>query len=739
MVFSVPAGPDKATVAGLDGLGDKYRIIRELGRGGMGVVYLAEDINLGREVAVKMMRPGLSLDSKAFERFRREARAVARLAHPHIVYIHAFDMVHGQLLLEMPYLPGGSLQERMARGVTPGTLAHILDQSLHALACCHAAGVIHRDVKPGNLLFNEAGAVMLSDFGAAALAHGDWEENLARGKSTVLFIGTPQYACPEAWNGEPPAPHWDLFSLGMIAREIVMGELPFSDASPLVCIRRMASEPMPPMVPADHNISPPLAALINGLTAFDVKERLHDANEALARLRDTPEHAQSPASSTPTVTSRQRPFKPKGPRRPRKGPRRMLRVIGMTAVAVCCAAGGLLLLPRSPAPAENAPARQEAIKAMSQRAAFAKRLPTAEELLALNRVPGTALYTWTTNAAPGALGRALLAPAAHDGEFYVTGHLTNLLWSGSLREGEGEKAAVEGWWAIYAAPGGHAPRFGWMEGEAHWAAGPGEAFQVHVFLQSETDPDAWHETLFFTPEAQPGATDTAFIHDLEASPRLMPLLFNEVLPRDIENRILLHHLLPAVHDARTLAAPLPGGSSPVLDGRIVENRYTEGADPLPGRPGARNPRLWAHTDAEALYLGLHAEDTALEQAEVTLALLPRYRVPQAESNYLLLTLSERGLEAAWFDGNGEVTPLNGLGEGAMSREGDVWSAEARLVYDRIPGVGAPQRDTVYRLNAALHAPGDPDNPVAAWGWPKVTEPAHGALLFFNPARVEPRR
>jgi hypothetical protein len=436
--------------------------------------------------------------------------------------------------------------------------------------------------------------------------------------------------------------------------------------------------------------------------------------------------------------SKRLPFKPRGIRGPRWGPREGLLALITAAVVVLCVAGALLLLPRSTAPPENAPTAQEASKAISQRAAFATRLPTAEELLTLTRAPGTALYTWTTNAAPGALGRALLAPAVHDGEFYLTGHLTDLFWSASLRAGEGENAIVDGWWALYAAPGGHAPRFGWMEGEAHWAAGPGEPFQVHVFLQSETDPDAWHETLFFKPEAQPALTDTAFVHDLEASPRLMPLLFNEVLPRDIENRIVLHHLLPAVYDARALAAPLPGGTSPELDGRIVEACYTEGANPLPGRPGARNPQLWFHTSSEALWLGLRVEDTALDEAEVTLALLPRYHVPQTESSYLMITLSERGLEAVWLDSQGESTPINGLGEGALSRDGATWFAEARIVYDRIPGAGPPRRDTVYRLNAALHAPGDPDNPVAAWGWPKVAEPAHGALLFFNPARVDPR-
>lgn len=181
----------------------KYRILRELGRGGMGVVYLAEDTRLQREVALKLLHPALTLDRGFVDRFATEARAIAALTHPGIVRVHAFEEVDGCHLIDMEYVDGRSLDQVIARGPVSGKdTLNIIARVLEALAACHARGMVHRDIKPSNILIGYDGRILLSDFGLAmsfALAS-------TSGATSSCFIGTPKYAPPESWDRVLPSP-----------------------------------------------------------------------------------------------------------------------------------------------------------------------------------------------------------------------------------------------------------------------------------------------------------------------------------------------------------------------------------------------------------------------------------------------------------------------------------------------------------------------------------------------------
>lgn len=214
----------------------RYAILSELGSGGMATVYRARDTELGREVAIKMMHPHLAKRPEYAERFRREARAVAALRHPHIIEIHDFvsledagspvtfmvsELVEGPSLAD--FLEG---HERILAEVSALLGAHIAD----ALACAHGAGIIHRDVKPENVLIATGGRVVLTDFGIARVIEGDTMT------ATGALIGSPSYMSPEQAKGLRPVAASDIFSLGVLLYRLATGRLPFGGKDPLTVI-----------------------------------------------------------------------------------------------------------------------------------------------------------------------------------------------------------------------------------------------------------------------------------------------------------------------------------------------------------------------------------------------------------------------------------------------------------------------------------------------------------------------
>jgi len=275
----------------------KYKLLRELGRGGMGVVYLAEDTRLSREVALKLLHPALTLDTEFAARFADEARAIAALTHPGIVRVHAFEEVEGRHLIDMEYVNGRSLEQLLPRGAFPPADAlGILAQVLAALAACHRRGMVHRDIKPSNILIAYDGRVLLSDFGLAmSCAHA------ASAATSSCFIGTPKYAPPESWEKAKPTPAGDVYSAGLVLLELLAGKTPFDGDSPIDIIRKtMAATDIPVREWLPH-ISGELAGLLGDFCARAPGRRPPDAGIALARLAETPEFTEVPSDGPATI------------------------------------------------------------------------------------------------------------------------------------------------------------------------------------------------------------------------------------------------------------------------------------------------------------------------------------------------------------------------------------------------------------------------------------------------------
>ena len=267
--------------------GEKYRLIREIGKGGMGVVYEAWDLRLDRRVAVKFLSSRFTADAESLARVEREARNAARVEHPNVVRVYGMTSVDGQLVIEMQYIDGAPLHTILAAGkLAPAIAADLLRQFLEALDACHGHGVIHCDLKPGNLIVTPQGHLYLTDFGISQSIRGEGDSgDSERG----LLWGTPRYSPPEAWRGEKPDPRWDLYSAGAVIHEVLSGKSFQDPCTPGMTTKSLTENSSPSLAELAPDLSPALSELIADLTSRDPRERPGSAREALDRLTETPE------------------------------------------------------------------------------------------------------------------------------------------------------------------------------------------------------------------------------------------------------------------------------------------------------------------------------------------------------------------------------------------------------------------------------------------------------------------
>lgn len=227
----------------------KYTLISRIGSGGMATVFKAVEDGTEKEVAVKVLPPWLDGEENFQPRFEREAQILMRLHHPHIVPILNFGMENGIFYIVMPLMEIGTLRERIRKGpLKPEEGAHIVRQIAEALQYAHDAGLVHRDVKPANILMDSEGNAWLSDFGTAHV--GDATVSLTGSN----VIGTPQYMAPEQARGEPVSDKTDVYALGIVLYQMCTGQLPFNADTPLAIAMKQASEPLPPPTSINPNI-----------------------------------------------------------------------------------------------------------------------------------------------------------------------------------------------------------------------------------------------------------------------------------------------------------------------------------------------------------------------------------------------------------------------------------------------------------------------------------------------------
>ena len=364
----------------------RYRLEALLGRGGMAEVWRAEDSKLGRSVAVKIILADHAADRSFVERFLREARVVASLQHPNILPVYDFGEEGGLPFLVMPLLEGGTLRDRMQEGPVPIARAALwMAQLAGALDAAHEAGILHRDVKPANVLLGKGDRIFLADFGIAKML-----ETATGLTATGMVVGTPLYMAPEQAQGKPASPASDRYALAVIAYELLSGKPPFEGENPLALMHQHVTAPAPALSTKVPGLPAGLDAVFARALA-KVPEERHPTSSAFAAAvaafaptgvaGAVAATAPGPTAATVVQGSRARPVATPPPAltsdqtvltRPGRARRNLLLGIAAAAVVVAAGTGTFLLRgregARSPAaesagptapPAATAPAEPE--------------------------------------------------------------------------------------------------------------------------------------------------------------------------------------------------------------------------------------------------------------------------------------------------------------------------------------------------------------------------------------------
>ncbi len=271
-----------------------YRIIRKINQGGMSTVYLAIQLSVGREVALKVMSPALNADPVFSERFQREANIVGQLSHPHIVSIYDIGRFKNLNYIAMDYLAGGSIHDKMGTGLSANEALRITEEIANALDHAHDKGYIHRDIKPENILFREDEASVLSDFGVAKTL-----STASNMTNAGTVVGTPHYMSPEQARGKPIDGRSDIYSLGVVFFEMLTGSVPYrADEAVAIAIKHLTA-PIPKLPPQFSLFQP----LLNKLLAKDPNDRFQRGREvvdAIQNLQGVARSGNSPRYLTET-------------------------------------------------------------------------------------------------------------------------------------------------------------------------------------------------------------------------------------------------------------------------------------------------------------------------------------------------------------------------------------------------------------------------------------------------------
>jgi predicted Ser/Thr protein kinase len=255
----------------------RYQIIGRLGQGGMASVYKAFQPSLEREVALKVLRAGFAQDEEFLDRFRREAKAIAHLRHAHIVQVFDFEEVDGRAFMAMEYLDGGTLKEHMAELAKNGQrlsqdeVVSIVSQVADALAYAHRLGIVHRDVKPSNVMLLTDGRAVVTDFGIAKVLSG------TQHTQTGVGVGTPEYMSPEQGQGKGIDQRADIYSLGVMTYELLTGRVPFTADTPLAIVLAHMRDPLPLPSQIEPSVGPATERVLLKALAKDPEHRYESA------------------------------------------------------------------------------------------------------------------------------------------------------------------------------------------------------------------------------------------------------------------------------------------------------------------------------------------------------------------------------------------------------------------------------------------------------------------------------
>src|SRR4051794_10843384 len=322
----------------------RYRVLHRLGSGGMAEVYCAQDLQLGRKVALKILYRRFAEDGEFVERFRREASSAAGLQHQHVVSVYDRGEYDGTYYIAMEYLEGRSLKTviREEAPLDPDRAIELTTQILRAARFAHRRGIIHRDLKPHNVIVDGDGRAKVTDFGIARAGASDMTQ-------TGSIMGTAQYLSPEQAQGVAVSATSDLYSIGIILYELLTGRVPFEgDSAVTIALKQVNERPTPPTV-YNSAVTPELEAVVMRALEKEPSRRFQDADEFISALQAARAGIATPAMvGPPTMVERlpseayAYPEEPLPPREPREGGRWWLWLLAVLVAGAGLAAVLLL-------------------------------------------------------------------------------------------------------------------------------------------------------------------------------------------------------------------------------------------------------------------------------------------------------------------------------------------------------------------------------------------------------------
>ena len=323
-----------------------YKIIKMLGAGGMGKVYLAQDNLLNRKVAIKLLPSSLNYDKQLRARFIREAQLASALDHPNICTIHEVGESAGRHFIVMQYVEGDTLKQVIGeRPLSVDSFLSISLQVADALAAAHSQGIIHRDIKSSNIIITPRGQAKVLDFGLAKLLEGSTGDGESELTHTGAMLGTPSYMSPEQARGERVDARSDIFSFGVVMYEMASGRVAFKGKSQAETMNAVINEPHRPVTELNKKVSPQLSRVIDRVLAKEPKDRYQTIQEVQEQLRQVAQAVGLTSSSVPYI-----------PRKPQRLPWRLGRASSLIGLAVVTLViGGIVWSYFSRAPSKSPP------------------------------------------------------------------------------------------------------------------------------------------------------------------------------------------------------------------------------------------------------------------------------------------------------------------------------------------------------------------------------------------------
>ncbi|UCC65368.1 MAG: tetratricopeptide repeat protein [Anaerolineae bacterium] len=504
----------------------KYRLTERLGRGGMAEVYRAYQPNLERDVAVKVMHGYLAEDEGFVGRFKREARAVAALRHPHIVQVYDFDVKDDAYYMVMEYISGETLKQRLKRLNAQGKrmpleeVTRVFRALCNALDYAHVQGCIHRDIKPANVMF-DGGRLVLTDFGISSIVGG------TRYTASGAMVGTPAYMSPEQGQGESGDVRSDVYSLGVILYEMVTGQVPYDADTPLAIVLKHLNEPLPLPRQVRTDVPPAVERVILKALAKSPEDRYQSAGALADALEVAVERAEMPAEVLPE------PLEPvMGVAVPAPGPKRMPWVLVAVAslIVVGLVAAALIVLPRLGGEREAAPSATPATAVAAEATSHVVTSTPQPTSLVVEASPSTplseamahyeagaaAFEEWDLEEAIEELSRAIEADPGFAQAYYLRGAIYR-------EKGEEAEAEADLSQAITLEPG--LVEAYYERGDLYLDQARGEDAQRDLTAAIELQPDyaeAYHKRALACDWYVHGCDDSLVLADLGRAIELAP-------------------------------------------------------------------------------------------------------------------------------------------------------------------------------------------------------------------------